>query len=367
MSQQQQIILHLSLIPGVGPVTIQKIVQHCSNQKSSLLDLYQLHTRDFCSFGFSQALAQAVVTGLNDFQILEQELNLLYKYNIQITTIISDNYPALLKNIYVPPSVLYIRGLALNLYEKNLAIIGSRNGSHYAQSVIDTLVPVLGEYGWSIVSGGAIGVDTMAHLSALRCHTPTISVLGSGLLCPYPRENKSLFEKIVGHGTVISQFPLHTGPTRGNFPARNRVIAGLSRGVLVVQAGKRSGAHITARYALDQGKEIFAVPGSYNDPLSDGCHKLIQDGAKLVRAPSDILQEFGEGCQDENIVQIACKLSMDPIKQKILLLCRQAASLDDIVEQIQLSADEAYEHIFDLQVKGLIEQNFMGLFQVAHS
>jgi len=364
MSQQQEVILHLSLISGVGPVAIQKLLDFCLDGNRLSVDLYQLTCNDIRSIGFSSKLARLIVDGLSDRDILHKELDLLCKHNIKISTILSEDYPPLLKNIYMPPPVLYFRGLSLNAYDKSLAIVGARAGNNYSRLMIENLVPILGEHQWSIVSGGALGVDTMAHQSALKHQVPTVSVLGSGLLCPYPRENKQLFDKIANEGTLVSSFPLGFGPTRGNFPARNRIIAGLSRGVLVVQAGKRSGANITARYGLDQGKEIFAVPGACDDPLSAGCHKLIQDGAKLVSSPIDILNEFGETCEEETTKKAICRHNLDPVKARIVSLCNRAASMDDIVDQLELSIDQACEHIFDLQLKGLIEQNFMGLFQI---
>jgi len=204
--------------------------------------------------------------------------------------ILDKEYPALLKQIHLPPIILYCRGAKLS--NNNFSIVGSRKGSIYAENVCKHIIPKLIDQ-YTIISGGALGVDSMAHKEAIKSGGRTVAVLGSGFLQPYPRENIDLFRAIVDNGgTVISPFNLKMEPLKGNFPARNRIIAGMSVGTLVVQAAVKSGAHITAAFALEQGREVFAVPGSIFEEISLGCHSLIQQGAKLVSCPEDILEEI---------------------------------------------------------------------------
>ncbi|HBR70182.1 TPA: DNA-protecting protein DprA [Candidatus Dependentiae bacterium] len=366
MNEQQVLILHLSLIPSVGPVTTQRLLNFCHEKSGTLTDVYQWSVKDFCTNGFSEKISITLFNGLKDRRALENERRLIEQYNIRYVTIIDDDYPPLLKHIYMPPVILYYCGGTLINYKKNIAIVGARKGNHYAQTVIDSLVPGLINNGWSVVSGGAFGVDAMAHQCALKNEGRTIAVLGSGLLRPYPFQHKKLFEQIAEKGSVVSPFPLTMEPQKGNFPARNRIIAGLSRGVVVAQAAEKSGALITAHFGLDQGKEIFAVPGNINDTLSSGCNRLIKGGACLVSDVNDILSAFGEDFEGK-VHQTTIFKHVDPVKQAILDCCKKAVSIDDIVDQADITADLAYEHLFSLQIEGLIEQNFLGLFQVKQS
>ena len=286
----QQIVLHLSLIKHVGPATIQKIIGSVAN----LPTIYTMNVSDLVTLGFSLHMSELLCAGLANRQLLDEELYLLDKHAISYITLLDDAYPSLLREIHLPPAVLYIKGATDLFNHKLIAMIGSRQATAYARHALNTLIPLLVQQQWIVVSGGAIGADTMSHAIALECKGKTISVLGSGLLVPYPGENKQLFEAIAQQGAVISSFPLLESPIPGNFPARNRIIAGLSKGVVVVQAAQESGTSITARFALDQGREVFAVPGLLTDPLSKGCHMLIQQGAKLTCSAQDILDEFGE-------------------------------------------------------------------------
>ncbi len=368
----QNIILHLSLIDGVGPSTIQHIITRKS-ENSALQELYDFSASDWRRFGVSEPLANKLVSGLHD-DLLAQELSLIEKYNIQWLTIVDDAYPELLKHIHLPPPVLYWKGSALEDSVRKLAIVGARKADQYGKQVIDRMVPELVAHDFSIVSGGALGADSMAHRATLDADGKTIAVLGSGLLRPYPREHKKLFERIIEHdGTILSAFPLRTDPYPGNFPARNRIIAGLSYGVVVVQAARKSGARITAQFALEQGRDVFAVPGSIDHELSDGCHALVQEGAKLITDPYDILAEYGiekeensNGEHSRKTARFKCAeiIHEDPIKQTILRACMQPKSIDDLSLTTSLSIHELQMHLFDLQVGDLLEQDFTGMWKL---
>jgi DNA processing protein len=323
---------------------------------------------------------------------LERELVLAEKNNIKIVDILSSDYPEILRQIHFPPVVLYISGSEIDQKSKHFGIVGSRNADAYAFDVIQNIVPTLISNKWVIVSGGANGADTMAHRMTLNHGGRTVVVLGSGLLCPYPANNIDLFKTVVDSGsTVISPFPLNRQPDRGTFPARNRIISGLSMGCLVVQAAVKSGALITARCALEQGRLVFAVPGKINDKLSDGCNELIKQGAKLVCGPNDILEEFGElqqykHSQNEPASEDYMPGENSPAKtfkpaRKIerqidilgagfgqcddVVLCNidKICTLDELLDKTGLSFDELQDRLFNLQLEGKIKQNFSGAWE----
>ncbi|KKP35544.1 MAG: protecting protein DprA protein [candidate division TM6 bacterium GW2011_GWF2_32_72] len=359
------VLLHLSLINNVGPRAIKKLLDQCPC--NGLKDFYNFSVQDFCKqFNFTAKLAQTIVDGLSDHELLKKELDLIKKYDIQLIILGSSEYPESLANIYAPPTVLYCKGAKLNSFEKNMAIVGARKATDYGKKLIEKVVPQLIENNWTIVSGGAVGADSMAHAATLRNNGKTIAVLGSGLLKPYPASNLKLFKEIIEKGgSLVSPFPLQMEALSGNFPARNRVIAGLSRGCLVVQAAAKSGARITAKYALEEGRDVFAVPGPIDSELSEGCHLLIQQGAKLLMGPEDILSEYREFVKSEyndavvqntnSIVELG-----DPIAQKILLSCKEAMSIDDITDLIGIELYEVQNKLFDLQLEGLVEQGLCG-------
>jgi DNA processing protein len=284
------VLLHLNLIEGVGPATVSRLIKTFE----TLSDLYQVTQPELVhQFGLSPVMAEKIVVGLSDAHALHRELVLLEKYQIKTTSVMDDDYPSLLREIYAPPMVLYYQGELPWHTQNMLAFVGSRKANDYARQAVAELVPPLVALGWVTVSGGALGADSMVHQETLNAGGKTIAVLGSGLLCSYPSANRSLFKSIAERGgAVVSSFPVAAPPQAGNFPARNRIISGLSRGCVVVQAAAKSGALITAKHALEQGRDVFAIPGKIDDSLSEGCHQLIQQGAKLVGGAGDIISEY---------------------------------------------------------------------------
>ena len=371
----QQVVLHLSLIDGIGPRTIQKIIEYVGLENFE--SIYSLTTFDYIRCGFLEKIANQLVAGLKNKDLLYQELNLIEKNAINWISIFDSDYPSLLKHIYLPPPILYWKG-NLTHSEKRLAIVGSRKTNQYGKDVITSIVPLLVAHNFEIVSGGALGADTMAHQQTINAHGTTIIVLGSGLLKPYPRENKKLFEQAVdGEGALVSPFPLQTAPLQGNFPARNRIISGLSKGVLVVQAAEKSGAKITAQFALEQGREVFAVPGMLSDELSAGCHALIKEGAKLVTSIDDIIGEFDLlPCDKKPIpiqvithqTNVRIKNSLyakDSIEEKIIEACKKPCNLDELSLITGLSLCELQTTLCDMQMEGFVIQDFTGMWRVA--
>lgn len=266
--------------------------QKISNILSSFKDINEIFSVDKIRLG--EILPDKDVEkilALRASAALERELELIAKEKIDCLDISDPDYPESLKEISNPPLVLYLRGDRKVLGKFLFAIVGSRKPTSYGISVAKEFSLQLSKKGMVIVSGLARGIDTIAHREAIQEGT-TIAVLGSGLLNIYPRENKELSRKIASAGAVISEFPLLTSPLKENFPRRNRIVSGISRGVLVVEAGLRSGALITAHLACEQNREVFAIPGNVNSSLSKGTHILIKEGAKLVDHLDDILEEL---------------------------------------------------------------------------
>jgi len=377
------VILHLSLIKDVGPVTIQHIKQY---KPASLAwhDLYRLSVSDWMAqYDLSSGMAEKVVFGLKDEGLLAQELALFDRADFNLVTIIDPSYPDILSHINAPPPVLYVQGADLATFGKCIAMIGARTADRYGKQVIESLVPPLVEHGWSIVSGGALGADAMAHAATLKAGGKTIAVLGAGLLHPGPTSNLDLFDNILAHdGALVSMFSLSVKNRADNFPNRNRVISGMSRGVIVVQAARKSGTRITAQYALEQGRDVFAIPGLIDHPLSEGCHALIQEGAKLISRVEDVLEEYGEISnvsapdavtfekkelqQDLFIVEPQLQPPVSGgITAVIRAACKNPISMDDLMAHTKVSLPELQTLLFNMQLDGLIQQNFAGLWEAS--
>lgn len=367
-------ILHLSLIPNVGPAVVNKLVDR-HNADRNIDRLYSLSAEALrAEYGVSAEMASTLWRGLQDTAMLTAELALIEKYAINWATPWCERYPGLLKQIHLPPTVIYWYGTLP--VQDCIAFVGSRNNNEYGEYVIQQLVPPLVAAGWCIVSGGALGVDTAAHATALKGGGATVAVLGSGLLELYPVRNKKLFNEIVrAGGAVVSSFPLRMQGLPGNFPARNRIIAGLSRGTVVAQAAAKSGALITARYAVDQGREVFAVPGNIGDPLSAGCHGLIAQGARLVTSAKDIMGEFGIAVPEVqlSIMQPMPAFDQPAVAQRpqrtgpsgaVIQACAQPASVEDIATKTGIPFAEVQDLLFDLQLEGAVTQNYAGLWEL---
>jgi len=375
MTTSRDVILHLSLLDGVGPVTIEKIV-HVLDQQRAWDRVYEFSVQDFQhTCHLSPAIAHTVVDGLARYEIVAREKALLVQHAFSWATVYDQEYPPLLRHIHAPPAVLYWQGNGALLQEAALACIGSRHANYYGQRVIKMIIPELVQAGWVIVSGGARGADGYAHQATLDAGGKTVVVLGSGLLKPYPAEHGRLFDAICAQGgAIISSFGVQTTPVPGNFPARNRIIAGLSRGCIVVQAAAKSGTQSTAQHALEQGKDVFAIPGPIDDPLSEGCHALIQQGAKLAQSAQDIISELsGTIVQKKNKEPAKRDIQKDEHDQKthhengvpsltdtILMHCARPCSWDDLLETMQIDLPSLQALLLQLQIAGKVQQDMSG-------
>ncbi|MDD5686827.1 MAG: DNA-processing protein DprA [Elusimicrobia bacterium] len=280
--------LILNQISVIGPVKFKKLLDYFGNIEkvllSSVSDLLQVED-------INEKTANVIVAERKKIDV-RKEIEEAAFNNVNIITSGMDEYPQVLKTIYDYPPVLYVKGQVKECDVVSVAVVGTRKITTYGKSVCEYLARELVNAGITVISGLARGIDTVAHTIAVEEKGRTIAVLGNGLSNCYPPENRKLEDRIAENGAVISEFSMHTKPDRQNFPRRNRLISGLSLGVIVVEADEKSGALITAKYAIEQGREVFAVPGSIFSKYSKGTHQLIKQGAKLVETIDDIISEI---------------------------------------------------------------------------
>ncbi len=269
--------LELSLVPRVGATTFFKLID-AFGDPASVLKASPRALEETKSV--NGAVAAAVAQGQKE--ALDKSLRLIEEHEVTVVTFVDPAYPAVLKHIHDPPPLLYVKGSLAPADRNAISVVGSRRATHYGKTVAGKLAGDLARMSITVVSGMAYGVDTAAHKGALEAGGRTIAVLGCGVDIVYPRPNSKLYERITESGAVISEFPMGTQPSPGNFPLRNRIVSGITLGTLVIEAPRKSGALITARLAMEQGREVFAVPGNIFSPYGEGCHLLIKDGAKLV-------------------------------------------------------------------------------------
>jgi DNA processing protein len=280
-----------------------------------------------------------------------------------VLTLADVNYPKTLLDIPDPPLLLYVKGRLDLLTNISLAIVGSRNATVQGISNAEKFAEALSQAGLTIVSGMALGIDTAAHHGSMRAglHNSstgsTIAVIGTGADIVYPARNRTLAHQIANEGCVISEYPLGMPAIAANFPRRNRIISGLAQGVLVVEAAAHSGSLITARMALEQGREVFAIPGSIHSPLSKGCHQLIKQGAKLVESAQDILEELvGYKSERSSMQAVSLEDLVDPVQQKILTaMGYDPVGMDLLAERVGLDAAMLNAQMLQLEMEGLIE------------
>ncbi len=294
-----------------------------------------------------------------DMSFGKRELEKANKYNVKIITVEDDNYPPLLKELQSPPVVLYVMGNVAT-DSVNIAIVGTRNPSQYGVKMAEKFSYELSKVGFCIVSGLARGIDTIAHKICIKTKGKTYAVLGSGLLNIYPSENRKVAEALIeAGGAIISEYPLHSQPEVQNFPARNRIISGLSLGVLVIEAPIDSGALITANWAIEQNREVFVVPGNINVEQSVGCLKLAQEGAKIVLSTKDILEEFPDLFKETVAVDTKrsahIKLS-DNEKLLLNIIKSDTLTYDEICYKVGIPMQMLNLLLLNLEVKGLIKK-----------
>ncbi len=286
--EERTAYIALNMISELGPVTVRALIETLGSPQAVFAAGVDQLTR---AKGVGAERAQAIISQRDTIDVAD-EIAKAKQLGAHMVTPLDDEYPDSLKEIHDPPLALYVRGELKSTDQHAIAMVGSRRCTHYGRTVADRLAYQLAKVGYTVVSGLARGIDTAAHQGSLKGGGRTIAVLGGALDCLYPAENEKLADAIAKQGAVISEYPLGREPDRTTFPYRNRIVSGLSMGVVVVEAPRKSGSLITVDMAMEQGRSVFAVPGRIDTPSAAGCHMLIKNGAKLVEGVDDVLEEF---------------------------------------------------------------------------
>ena len=346
--------IRLSLTDGLGPATFRKLLS-AFGLPDQILGASHANLSRFVP----TAMAQQILQETREAQIAAT-LDWAGHDGNTILTLADEAYPRLLLEIADPPPLLYLRGQTALLEKSGLAIVGSRNASPQGLANAEGFARAFSDTGLTIISGLALGVDAAAHRGGLSGSGSTIAVLGTGADSLYPASNRKLGEEIANRGLLVSEFPVGTPPVAANFPRRNRLISGLARGCLVVEAAVSSGSLITARQAGEQGREVFAIPGSIHSPLSRGCHLLIKQGAKLVESAADVLEELGA----EEPTKSGSIPKQSGVDNELLLhMGYDICTLDALVSRSRLTVDAVSAMLLNLELEGKIASLPGGRFQ----
>jgi len=309
--------------------------------------------------GLGEKVVQEIRKGPLE-KVVERELSLLREVGGRVITLKDEEYPKRLRDIYDPPALLYVRGELKKEDEFAISIVGSRKTTPYGRWFTEKVSQELARHGVTIVSGMARGIDSLAHWGAISGGGRTIAVLGCGVDVIYPSENRNLFAKIIDRGAILSEFPMGSPPEGGHFPRRNRIISGLSLGVVVVQASEKSGSLITAGYALEQGREVFAVPGNVGTESSRGTHRLIKEGAKLVESSEDILEEILPQWRGERETTPKVEIPRPDLteEEKVLyeLLSETPLHIDVMIRESRMDPGKVSSLLLNLELKGMVSQ-----------
>ncbi len=348
--------LALKFVPGIGNTAYRRLLERFGTPEN----VFRATKKELLRIEAIQKKSIPVIVNFDLAKEVDRELTLIEKDGISIVTLEDSVYPKNLSHIPDAPPLLYVKGTLKESDELAVGVVGSRMATHYGRTVTEKLCQDLAKKGVTIVSGMARGIDSAAHLGALMGHGRTIAVLGSGLDIIYPEENKKLYERIIENGAVISEFPMGTLPYSQNFPIRNRIISGLSLGVVVVEASHRSGSLITAELALEQGREVFAVPGSIGSFKSMGTHRLIKQGAKLVENANDIMEEihpFHEMGKETEPHPQPKELNLNTSEKTVYnLLEEYPMHIDELVRKAGYSTGEILSLLLNMELKGVVRQ-----------
>lgn len=348
-------LLQLLSVPGIGPARVRALVGHFRSPEAVLAATIPALCR---VEGIERTLAENIRRA-NHTATAQQQLELAAKHSCRLVSFWDAEFPTLLKKIYDPPVLLFMKGEFRPADDAAIAVVGTRVPTEYGKLATERLTAALAARRLTIVSGLARGTDTVAHQTALKSGGRTLAVLGSGLDNIYPPENRRLAHEIPQQGALLSEYFFGTKPDAMNFPRRNRIISGLTFGTLVVEAGETSGALITAQAALEQGRDVFAVPGSIFSPKSLGPHRLIQDGAKLVLSVEDILSELPQQLDifDERKTVEPPAVALNEIEQKVLAqLSHEPIHIDHLARQTNLPISQLLAVLLELELKSLVKQ-----------
>lgn len=350
----------LNLIEGVGPVRARSLVEHFGDA-ATILSASRSQLQQVRNIGEETAAAIANWEKTID---LAGEMKRIADYGCRVIIQTDEEYPAALREIYDPPLVLYVKGELTAKDKNSVALVGSRQTTHYGIETARKLAYQLAYVGVTVISGGARGIDTAAHQGALAAKGRTVCVLGTGLNIVFPPENKDLFERIATNGAVLSQFPFNRNGDKQSFAIRNRIVAGMTLGTVVVEADLHSGALITSNFATEYGRQVFAVPGRIDSPRSKGCHELIKKGAKLCEGAEDILSEFEylfpasnrPPSPGETGVLPALELSENEQRALDTITKDQETSIDDVIRKSGLPSSAVSVALLSLEMKRVVKQ-----------
>ncbi len=350
----------LKSVPGIGNFLFKRLIGKFGSPQA----VFEADHRELTDIeGISPRIA-VLISEYTPPDSVRREIEAIQEKNCRIVLLTDSEYPELLREISDPPPFLYVRGNLSNC-TKNIAVVGSRSPTRYGIFTAKRLCEELASLDMTVVSGLARGIDTAAHIGALSGKGKTVAVLGSGLERIYPSENTKLFQKIIENGAVISEFPLNAGPDPFHFPIRNRIISGMSLGTVVVEAAQKSGSLITARFAVEQNREVFAVPGSVHSFKSAGTHSLIRQGAKLVETARDITDELFPTIKTisyrKEISRALPDLSDDE-KTVLNALCSYPIHIDDLVRKLDMEPGKISGILLELELKDIVQQSPGKLF-----
>lgn len=347
------------LIKGIGFQTARQLLTHTSFEA-----IFSCSNHELCELGLKPSVATAIKTF--EWQQVDSIIQQCKALNIQIIYLSHSDYPALLKEIPAPPLVLFCKGDIQLLDSPKLAIVGSRNATETGRQVSFDIAHSLAINEFCVVSGMARGIDSCAHRGALQANGKTIAVLGTGVDLCYPKRASKLYESISEHGLLISEYKPGTSAQAANFPRRNRIISGLSMGAIVVEAEQKSGSLITAKYALEQNREVFAVPGSVYNELAKGCHALIKQGAKLIENCDDIFSEL-------SVLPKSCLYKVDETEKNVISdsvlehLTFEVTSVDKLQQLSGIQMDELLSRLLDLELSGQVVRVLDGYTRIGGS
>lgn len=357
--ENREAFVALNMVEHVGPVRVRQLLQQFGDAVSILR---ASKSQLLAVRGIGEDTAEAIANWEKTVD-LAAELKRCEEFGCRPVTQEDADYPEMLREIYDPPIVLYVKGTLLPQDKNGVAIVGSRQTTHYGIEVARKFGYQLAYVGVTVVSGGARGIDTAAHQGALNAKGRTIAVLGTGINIVFPPENAELFERITGSGAVISQYPFNRKADRQSFAIRNRIVAGMTLGTVVVEANLTSGALITSNFATEYGRQVFAVPGRIDSPRSKGCHDLIKKGAKLCEGAEDILSEFEYLFPASNKPPSAAEtgflpaLTLSENEQRVYdALDSEPMAMDDVIRKCGLPSSAVSVALLSLEMKRVIRQ-----------
>ena len=361
-NKKLRVLVALSLISGLGSRRVYKLLKHI-DEPEEIFNLGKRKLRSVEGIGEASALA---ILSFDDWEAVDQIIADTEKSGSKIITLSDPEYPPLLKQIYDPPVLFWMKGNPEALSKPGVAVVGTRNTSAYGRNMAEKLTGELADQGLCTFSGLAYGIDAIAHKTAIDHNAPTVAVLGSGIDNLYPKKNAGLANQIVkSGGAVITEYPLGTNPDAGNFPVRNRIVSGMSLGVLVIESGIKGGSMITADIGLDQNREVFAVPHPIGNPSGTGCNYLIKRGsAKLVQTVDDILEElpieYHTDSKKETIVQEKANWRDQDLDELSIKICKtleeRPYQVDDLSDAIGVNTSQLLVSLLQLEMEGIVLQ-----------